>query len=307
MIDNIDNKIIMKLQEDGRVGNKDLAKFLGINPSTVSKRLKRLLNSEIIKIRALPNLNKLGYVAQALLVIDADFSKIGEVTGALYKNFYVNMIVTVFGRYNILITIHYVNWNDLLQFVSTELSGMDGVNRVETYLIKEVKLRYFGVFNDGTDVVKIDNIDQKIIELLAENGRYTAQYLANQVGVSLPTCLRRIRYLLNNNLITIRALPNPTKFGYVADIFSLLEVKWEHLESVCSILSSLSNIHSLYVLFSGNYNILFGIHDKTPEELFSSMKMAIEKVSTISTITDMKTYIRGDVIKRYYGGFFISK
>jgi DNA-binding Lrp family transcriptional regulator len=299
----LDIKLIKELQEDGRASNKELARRLGMHPSTVSKKIKQLLDSGTIKIRALPNLNKLGYRAQALLIIDVDLSKIEEVIEALYEKFHVNMIITVFGRSNLLITVHYFNWDDLLHFISAELSGINGVDRVETHLIREVKQRYFGIFEDSAEVLQIDNIDQKIIERLAANGRYTAKYLASDIGISLPTCLRRINYLLKNNLITIKSLPNPTKFGYVADVFILMQVKPEHVESICSILSSFSDVHSLYVLFSSSHNILFGMHKKTPEELFNSVKLAMNKVSLISKIIDMRTYIRSEVNKRYYGGF----
>jgi Lrp/AsnC family leucine-responsive transcriptional regulator len=103
----IDIKLIEELQEDGRASNKALARRLGMHPSTVSKKIKQLLDSGTIKIRALPNLNKLGYRAQALLILDVDLSKIEEVIEALYEKFHVNMIITVFGRSNLLITVHY--------------------------------------------------------------------------------------------------------------------------------------------------------------------------------------------------------
>ena len=303
MIQDIDIKIIKELQEDGRASIRQLAKRLGMHSSTVSKKINKLLDSGAIKIRALPNLNKLGYRAQALLVVDVDLFKLEEVIKALYEKFNVNMIITVFGHSNLLIAVHYFNWDDLLNFISAELSKIDGVDRVETHLIKEVKQRYFGIFKDSADVLQIDNVDQKIIDRLVENGRYTAKYLAKDIGISWQTCLRKINYLIKNDLISIKPLPNPTTFGYVADVFVLMQVKPVHVESVSSILSSFGDVHSLFVLFSGSHNILFGMHKKTPEELFNSLKLAVNKVSLISPITDMRTYIRSEVHKRYFGGF----
>jgi Lrp/AsnC family leucine-responsive transcriptional regulator len=129
MLNDIDIKLIDELQKDGRSSNKALARSLGIHASTVSRRISELIDSGTISIRALPNLDKLGYQAQALLTIDADISKIDEICGLLYRNFHVNTLLTIFGRYNLLVTVHYFNWNELLNFVSVELSRMEGVKK----------------------------------------------------------------------------------------------------------------------------------------------------------------------------------
>jgi Lrp/AsnC family transcriptional regulator for asnA, asnC and gidA len=303
-MNDVDIKIIKELQENGRATSTEVAKRLGMHRSTVSKRIKQLLDNGIINIRALPNLDKLGYRAQALILVDVHYSRIEDVVAELQSDFNVNLILTLFGRSNLLLAVHFFNWENLLNFVSARLSRIEGVNRVETHFISEIKQRYFGIFENSSDVLQIDDVDQKIMERLTENGRHTALHLSNDIGISLPTCLKKIHYLLMNNLITIRALPNPTRFGYVADVFVLLQVKHEEVENICLILGSFNDLHSLYVLFSGSYNILFGIHKNTPEELFNSVKDAINKVSLISTITNMKMYIRSEVKKRYYGGLY---
>ena len=304
MMDDMDIKIIKYLQDNGRASSTEIARHLGLHRSTVSKKINYLLNSGIINIRALPNLEKLGYRAQALIIVDADYSRIDDIAEELKDDFNINLIVTLFGRSNLLLTVHFFTWENLLDFVSARLSTIDGVNGVETHFIHEIKQRYFGIFEDNAGVSKADETEQKIIERLAKNGRYTALQLSNDIGVSLPTCLKKLHYSLHNNHITVKALPNPTKFGFVADIFVLLRVKQEQLDNICSILGSFSDLHSLYTLSPSSYNILFGMHKKTPEELFSSVKIAINNISLVSLIKDMKMYLRSEVIKRYYGGFF---
>jgi DNA-binding Lrp family transcriptional regulator len=304
MVNDTDIKIIKELQIDGRASNKVLAKRLGIHPSTVSRKIKSLINEGTITVRGLPNLEKLGYEVQALLAIDADMSKLDGICDLLYKNYHVNMLLTIFGRFNILVTVHYFNWKELLNFVSSELSTMDGVNKVETHFIQQIKKRYYGIFNESTEVSEIDDIDQKIIEKLAENGRYTARYLASDIGISFPTCVRRMKNLLKNNLVTVRALVNPTRVGYVANAFILLQVAPNHLEEACSLLAAQDDVLSVYTLFSGNYNIAFAIHKKTPEELFAAARSAINDISGITRIIGTEIFIRSEIKKRYYGGFF---
>jgi DNA-binding Lrp family transcriptional regulator len=304
MINDTDIKIIKELQKDGRASNKVLAKRLGIHPSTVSRKIKSLIDDGTITVRGLPNLEKLGYEVQALLAIDADMSKLDGICDRLYKNYHVNMLLTIFGRFNILVTVHYFNWKELLNFVSTELSRMDGVNKVETHFIHQIKKRYYGIFDESTGIYEIDDIDQNIIERLAENGRYTARYLASDIGISFPTCVRRMKNLLKNNLITVRALVNPTRVGYVANAFILLHVTPNQLEEVCSLLATRDDVLSLYTLFSGSYNIAFAIHKKTPEELFAAARSVINIISNVTRIISTEIFIRSEIKKRFYGGFF---
>ncbi len=303
MINEIDVKLIKELQKDGRASNKTLAQNLGIHPSTVSRKIQMLIDSGTITIRGLPNLEKLGYNAQALLVVDTDILKMDKICEILYKNFHVNSLLTIFGPYNLLVIVHYFSWNELLSFISDELSRMDGVRKIEIHLIKETKKRYYGIFEESQAVSGIDDIDQKIIEKLSENGRYTARYLAGDIGISFPTCVRRINNLLKNNLITIRGLLNPTKIGFVSNAFLFLHVEPDHVESVCSIIYPLGDVHSLFTLFSGGHNVVFGIHSRTAEELFDAIKKVMNKILVISPITNTQVFIRSEIKKRYYGGF----
>jgi Lrp/AsnC family transcriptional regulator for asnA, asnC and gidA len=59
-IDAVDSRIILLLQEDGRMSNKAIARELGIAESTVRTRLKRLIEDRIVKIVALSNPFDLG-------------------------------------------------------------------------------------------------------------------------------------------------------------------------------------------------------------------------------------------------------
>ena len=54
-IDELDSKIIEKLQKDGRVSNTDLAKSLKVSEATIRGRIKRLTDEGIIQIVAVSN------------------------------------------------------------------------------------------------------------------------------------------------------------------------------------------------------------------------------------------------------------
>jgi len=51
-------------------------------------------------------------------------------------------------------------------------------------------------------MIKIDTIDEKIINLLRQNCKLSAQQLSEQVGASSASCWRRIKSLEDNGVIT---------------------------------------------------------------------------------------------------------
>lgn len=62
--------------------------------------------------------------------------------------------------------------------------------------------------------MKIDNIDQKILNILQTNGRITNAQLAAEVGISPPGMLDRVKRLENAGIIQqYVALVNPEKVG----------------------------------------------------------------------------------------------
>jgi Lrp/AsnC family transcriptional regulator for asnA, asnC and gidA len=89
MISKTDQRLIIELQKDGRASYAELAAKLGITASTVAKRVETLVKSKTIDIRALQNPFKLGLMANALIAIKTDPTKIDDICNQLVDNFNV--------------------------------------------------------------------------------------------------------------------------------------------------------------------------------------------------------------------------
>lgn len=62
--------------------------------------------------------------------------------------------------------------------------------------------------------MKLDRYDKKILEVLQKDGRINNQALADQIGLSPSPCLRRVRTLEEQGIISAyRAELNPRKLG----------------------------------------------------------------------------------------------
>ena len=58
-MDELDRKIIEILQLDGRASNARIAREVGVSEGTVRRRLRRLIQENVVKIIAVPNLGRL--------------------------------------------------------------------------------------------------------------------------------------------------------------------------------------------------------------------------------------------------------
>lgn len=71
--------------------------------------------------------------------------------------------------------------------------------------------------------IKLDDIDQKILQALQEEGRITNVDLAQRVGITAPPCLRRVRALEEAGFIRgYHADLNPEKLGFALVVFAMV-------------------------------------------------------------------------------------
>ena len=71
--------------------------------------------------------------------------------------------------------------------------------------------------------VKLDEIDRQILAALQTDGRITNVALAEQVGISPPPCLRRVRALEEARVIRgYRAILDPKALGYEVTVFAMV-------------------------------------------------------------------------------------
>ncbi len=82
-MDELDRKIIALLQLDGRASNAKIAREVGVSEGTVRRRLRRLVKEDVVKVIAVPNLEKLGYATTALIGISTGPGKSDAVADAI--------------------------------------------------------------------------------------------------------------------------------------------------------------------------------------------------------------------------------
>ena len=298
--DKIDLKLIEELQKDGNVSYSSLGTRLGITPRTMAKKVEGLIESKLITIRAQPNPYKLNLSANVVVAIKADPTKIDHICNLLSGHFHVNLVQTVFGRLDILIMAYFSRWDQLHHFIKNELYTIDGITNTEFYFVEEVHKRYDRFFKKepfSNDSVKLNGTDWALIEELAKDGRTNPVVLAGKLGIHVTTVYRRISALIKGNIIKISGIPNPSRLGYSANAFIILDVDPKEAANTCSSLYSCPEVYFILTL-NNRSGMIVCLHTKNTEMLYEFLK---KKIAPLKGLINTETLIRAAVHKTYYG------
>ena len=117
------------------------------------------------------------------IALNVDILRVKDVCDKLIENPNISSIVTTFGRFDILIFAEFLDLNDLNKLVREELPEIEGINRIDTFFISEIKKRYEKIFDPNSLIdnpVQISEIDAKLINELRKDGRANYTELAKK-------------------------------------------------------------------------------------------------------------------------------
>ena len=139
-IDDIDRKILSQLMADGAISIPKLSENINANSSVVYSRIKRLLKRKLIERYTIQvNEKELGYGVKSVTGINMNSKLRDNVIDELFKIDGVSEISEVTGRFDIMVTMHTKNLNEMHQIVSEKIGKIDGIIGSESFI--EMKRR----------------------------------------------------------------------------------------------------------------------------------------------------------------------
>ena len=144
----------------------------------------------------------------------------------------------------------------------------------------------------------MDAIDRNIIRTLQQNGRLSNQELSDKVGLSPSPCLRRVRNLENDGVLTgYTALVDQDMYGLPLTVFVHIRLERHSDECIKSFeqgIEKLDEVMECY-LMTGNSDYLLHVlsHDLKSYEIFVR-----EKISTIPGIAGIDSSFVFGRVKR---------
>ena len=305
MITQTDLHIITLLQKNGRLSYAEIADTVGITSTTAAKRIKYLIQSDIMSVRAMLNPYELGLQAGAFVCAKIELNKQKEIHKKLASNNFITTILSTIGDYNLLFIIRDLSWDRLNYFITDEFALMDGVIDYDCRFIKETVKRYHHIFGDRKSykiAPDIKQLDWDIIGYLCQDGRASNSDLAKKLGHHVSTVSRRVNALLDQDIIRIQSQPNPLKFGYGSSLVFTARIETDKCDKICRELSRHDEVF-LILKTINRPHLIIGVHAEDNEE---TVRLVNEKLLIIPGIDQEEVFIRSKVIKSSYG-WYIDK
>lgn len=134
-LDDVDRKLVLALQRDGRSSYARLSDVVGMSQAAVRTRVQRLLETGIVQIAAVADPFAFGFNITAMVGITftGDLAVIAEAVKGMRQ---VHFVVLTAGRYDCLAEVVCVDTDDLLSLINDQIRTIPGVKDVEviTYL-----------------------------------------------------------------------------------------------------------------------------------------------------------------------------
>ncbi|MFD8686123.1 Lrp/AsnC family transcriptional regulator [Streptomyces sp. NPDC059651] len=209
-LDETDLAIVRGLQTDGRLTYETLAQQVGLSRPATRMRVQRLQESGAVRIVAIahPAVHRL--TASAHLSIDTEGAS-APVARAIAALPQAPFVTLTSGRRSIMAELRTAGFGELERTVE-HIRAMDGVRVVDPLVAtRHVKDPYLPA--EEPTVTLQDEVDERILAELEEDGRLPFAELAGRVGLSAGATRSRTLRLLEGGVAQVVALVRPDVLG----------------------------------------------------------------------------------------------
>lgn len=183
-VDALDRQIIVLLQLDGRTSNVDIARNVGVAEGTVRKRIERLLQEGVIRVAAVPDVDKLGLEVETVMMLKVDLGQATRIAEQLASMSEVRSVRYTTGEYDIIMEVVLPSDDDLLHFLTSRLAKIQGIRATATsHVLKNIKQSCeWTLPKQGPPLILIVDDDPDFVEvcrIVLENAGYRVTAAAN--------------------------------------------------------------------------------------------------------------------------------
>lgn len=307
VLNELKQRIVGALQVDGRATWRKIATVLGEPERTVARYGNQLLDSGVLTVAAIRNLQ--GSVIATFSCVPGA-ARLSVESLAQRSDTTYSYLTT--GVADVVTEVHYDG--DVADLLTLQLPATPGVAQYATYPV----LKYFktirgwraGVLSateetamagaDGGDRTEwvpspqLGALDVQIIEILIKDGRASIEAIARQTGISETSASRRLDALLSSTQATIRTLVEPRLMGLPVEAQLWVETAPHLIDELGTHLAGLPQVRYAAAL-AGDYQLLVDVTLPSQLELyrFISAPMWGEGSTRIRTAMVVKARKRG--------------
>ena len=137
-VDEIDQRIIEALQQDGRRPFTRIATDLGISEASVRQRVANLINNQVMQIVAITNPIKLGFSLASMIGIRVSGERLLEAAREISTFEEVIYLIICTGSFDLLAEVVCRDNDHLLSFLTEKLYKVQGVQQAEAFMYLRV-------------------------------------------------------------------------------------------------------------------------------------------------------------------------
>lgn len=292
--------------KDGRRNFTDIAEECGVSKNTIWKRYREMEKAGIIVGATVQmDYRSFGYNAVASLLVNVESQQVNQVTEHIQRIPNIYAAYRVNARYNIRVVAKLKSLDEL-ERVKEAIRRQKSVVDLKTYIWTNVRNTpenlAIGPFQKATNKIdetyslattgiqktasKIDEIDMQIVEKLAMNGRASFRKIAEEIGTSTDTVIKRYQKLKGNGIMKVCIQIDPAKIGYHA----ILDFSIAFVQSNSSVMAeNLAKIPDVVFVIktSGDYDIYMTAMARDIQQLLAIH----EEIAKIPGITRLETDI----------------
>ena len=269
----IQAEILKELIVDGRKTEMEIGKKLGLTKEVVRKNYLKLEAIGVITGATIHiNYKSFGYKAVAHILINIDAQQADKLVDYLQKMPEVYSVFNkeVKGTVDLVVILRTL---EQLNVVKDSIKKNFPVLEMKTAIwtdVKEMNQNLAIVKQDLKDITKenheikrnendpqtaiVDEIDQRIADKLAENGRISMDSLAKEIGISPDNAKKRYEKLKKKGVLKVTIQINLSKIGYQAMCIFFTTTSNEKSNLIVEKVSRIPNIISI-MKTSGDYDL----------------------------------------------------
>lgn len=138
-IDKTDEQLIELLQEDAYQSSETIARKLYLSSTTVRRRIKKLIDSNILRVVALVDSERAGLPFGLIIGLKVTGNKLQAVLNNLNDCKEIMLLAAVTGRFDVIAFAQFHSTDELSRFIQTNLANIDGVLASETFVCLQMR------------------------------------------------------------------------------------------------------------------------------------------------------------------------
>ncbi len=293
-LDDTDERIVELLRRDGRMAYRAIAAELGITEATVRTRVRRMEQSDAMRVVAVTDFRAAGYQMMLAVGLTVDGRAPLEVAEALARFPEVFSINVVIGSCDIETLVVAEDQSAMAELIFRRFAELPGVQRVSSSLAVDVLKNQpdsvpfhktardpanntFGGAHPPTSSASamntsgiadsagreyggarpvLDGVDRRIVEHLGEDARTSNRQIADEIGVTEGTVRSRIKRMQEERQIRITAVTNIDRYRGAAIAYVWVAVERSELAPAVARQMAAMKEFGFVGLMMGRYDIL---------------------------------------------------